>query len=84
MSIAYLGDTTEFEEGKTYNLRWSVPDYAGQKLWIYQPFRSHDRYAEDNGIDFTIKPKGGYGGGWGETDIDANGTASITIEVHLS
>lgn len=82
MSITYLGDTTEFEEGKTYTLRWSVPDYAGQKLWVYQPFRSHDDYAEDNGVDFTIKPKGGYGGGWGETDIDANGIASITIEAH--
>ena len=62
MSITYLGDTTEFEEGKTYTLRWSVPDFAGQKLWIHNPPSNYSNIAS-KGDDYSIESTNGYGVG---------------------
>ena len=78
MSVTYLGDTTELEEGKTYTMRWSIPDYAGQTLWATAYEHYYYNHADEYS-DFRFDPLGGYGRA--EASIDSNGNASFTVEI---
>jgi len=82
MAVTYLGNTTEFEEGNIYTINLSIPDNAGQKLWINGTLCSWSDYNEACLDDYKIRPVAPGLTRYGEVEIDDQGIASFTIEFH--